>query len=169
MFLLNISTSINNQSSRFQADGFQAPTCSPLPRGLRVPPMFSFWLIILFPIFIYITQQKSPKAALCQETSKHNVSPREHRPTTRVSFNHHFGAECVKTFPSIWSQQDLLRSFADYRCIHDYSVLSASFPVLNHRILMLCSSLIKQEGKKIWQKNKKTSIQIPPDCTKKKN
>lgn len=63
----------------------------------------------------------------------------EHSPRTRISFNHHFGAECVKTFPSIWSQQDLLRSFADNAYIHDYSLVSVlPSSVLNNHVLTLC-------------------------------
>lgn len=125
MFLLNISTSINNQSSCFQADGFQAPTCSPLPRGLRVPPMFCFWLIILFPIFIYITQQKSPKAILCQDPSKHSVSLWEHSPTLEYHL-------IIILEQSVWKhfhQYDLskiysdLRSFPDNGCVHDRSII----------------------------------------------
>lgn len=95
----------------------------------------------------------------------------EHSPRTRISFNHHFGAECVKTFPSIWSQQDLLRSFADNAYIHDYSLVSVlPSSVLNNHVLTLCllgkHAQSNNIGNIFFKKNKKKMfIQIPPDYT----
>lgn len=161
MFLLNISSSINNQSSRFQADGFQAPTCSPLPRVLRVPLMFCFWLIISFSIFIYITQQKSPKATSCQETSKHDVSLWEHSPRLEDHL-------ITILEWSVWKhfhQYDLSMIYLDPLLIMVVSVISqlpSSFPVWTDHVLTLC--LLVKCPKDV--DNRKIFVQIPPECTK---
>lgn len=68
--LLNTSTSINNQSSCYWADGFKA---SASPRTPHIPWVTLLSDNLIFNIFIYITQKKCPKFAPSQETSKHCV------------------------------------------------------------------------------------------------